>query len=395
MQGIEKKNLVAIINRLDIGGTAMNTIPLMDGMQNYFNVTVLYGDTDTNAAAISFYQVHYPTVQLIPVKYLGKQINFFKDFLAFLNVRKALKKAKPFIVHTHGSKAGLVGRVSAFLLRVPIKVHTYHGHFFHSYFGKMKTALIIFIEQLLAKITTQIIVLSKSQQHDICSIYKITAFEKTSVVALGIQQENFWKDTFASRSFFRQKFMLPTDAVAIGIVGRLAPVKNHKLFIDAAIELLRNKIEKLFFFIVGDGDESAYIKHYLQNQTKQNPSWLSHFIFTSWYTEIAEVHNGLDILVLTSFNEGTPLSVIEAQTCGKPVVSTNAGGARDTLIDEKTGFIVPRNDMGLLVAKMQELINNKDLRESFGYAAKEFAAKNFSLQTQITNTKKVYDIHLN
>ena len=389
----QKHKVVAILNRLDIGGTAMNTFPLMHGLQNYFDVTILYGDRDSDASVISYYQINYPQVKIVPVKFLNNSYNFISDIRAIIFIKKWLQLYKIDIVHTHGSKSGLIGRIAAQLSKTPIKIHTYHGHFFHSYFGKLKTSLFILLERALSKITTKLITLSNSQHQDICSVYKISPASKTVIIPLGIQLENFIVDKVQKRKNFRERFKIHNNQIAIGIVGRLAPIKNHYLFIDAAIILLKQNIESLTFFIVGDGEKTNSVKKYLYQQLKLefgNIDMIHHFIFTSWYTEIEEVQNGLDIVVLTSSNEGTPLSIIEAQICGKPIVATNVGGVADTIINNETGFVVENNNAKLIAEKLIGLINNESLRIDLGKKATKFASVNFSLQKQIENTKQLY-----
>lgn len=389
----KKYKVVAILNRLDIGGTAMNTFPLMHGLQNYFDITILYGDRDSDASVISYYQINYPQVKIVPVKFLNNSYNFISDIRAIIFIKKWLQLYKIDIVHTHGSKSGLIGRIAAQLSKTPIKIHTYHGHFFHSYFGKLKTSLFIFLERGLSKITTKLITLSNSQQQDICTVYKISSTSKTTIIPLGIQIENFILDKEKKRMNFRERFKLNSTQLGIGIVGRLAPIKNHYLFIDAAIILLKKNVDHLIFFIVGDGEKTNSVKRYLNQELKSvfgNIDLINHFVFTSWYTEIEEVQNGLDIVVLTSSNEGTPLSIIEAQICGKPIVATNVGGVADTIINNETGFVVANNNAELIAEKLLDLVSNESLRIELGKKATDFASVNFSLQKQIENTKQLY-----
>ena len=389
-----KKKVVAILNRLDIGGTAMNTFPLMNGLQEFFDVTILYGDRDSDASVISYYQINYPSINIVPVRTLNNSYNIFQDFVTINFISKWLKKEQVQLVHTHGSKAGFVGRIAAKNSKIPITIHTYHGHFFHSYFGKIKTGLFILLERYLSKITTHLITLSNSQLNDICNVYKISNTNKTSIIQLGIQPDNFIIDKEKKRNNFRDRFKLTSNQIAIGIVGRLAPIKNHYLFIDAALLLLKNDKTNIVFFIVGDGEKTNTVKKYLSHQLKiafGNLNDLHHFVFTSWYTEIEEVQNGLDIVVLTSSNEGTPLSIIEAQVCGKPVVVTNVGGVSDTVINNETGFVVENNNSAIIASKLKDLINDEALRLKLGQKATEFATVSFSLQKQILQTKNLYN----
>ena len=226
-----KPNVIIVLNRLVIGGQAVDTIPLAYYLQNYFNVLILYGEKEADEIEASFLLEQYPNLQVKKIKQLRRTINPITDLIAFFSIVQQIKKHKASIVHTHGSKSGLLGRLAAWLLSVPVIVHTFHGHLFHSYFNSIGNFFIKNIERLLAKISTHIIALSDEQFKEITKTYSIAPSNKVSIIPLGVDEKALQLSVELNREKFRTQFnLLPTD-IAIGIVGRVVPIKNHFLFL--------------------------------------------------------------------------------------------------------------------------------------------------------------------
>ena len=326
---------------------------------------------------------------------LKRNINPVNDIRAFLKVYSVIKNFKPQIVHTHGSKSGLIGRLAAYRAKVPVIIHTFHGHLFHSYYNSFFSSVLKRSERQLSKITSTAIAISEWQKKELCELYKIAPAEKVKVIHLGITVQQSTEEKNQQRKSFREKYHVGDEVIAIGIVGRIVPIKNLSMFVQVAAELSETTKITLRFFIIGDG----YLKKQVQDQCDSRKlSWTNNgtgsgtsVIFTSWIDEIIPAILGLDIVVLTSNNEGTPMSIIEAQSCGKPVVATNVGGVRDTLIDEQTGFLVPPGDVQAMVKKLQYLVENAELRTQMGLRAREFASSQFSKQAEIENFRKLYN----
>jgi len=386
--------LLIILNRFVIGGQAVDTIPLAWFLKNDFDILILYGEKEKDEIEPSFLIEKYPGLVLKKIKYLRRSINPFSDLFAFFTVLFTILKYKPHIVHTHGAKSGFIGRITSFLSGVPVVVHTFHGHFFHSYFSRNISALIAFVERSVGKITTSAICLSPAQKQELVETYKILPASKVSIIPLGFafdQQQSAGQ----CRQAFRNKYGLQPHDVAVGIVGRIVPVKNHAFFLQVAEQILAEATNtNVAFFVVGDGEVRDKVEALLtEKQIAFNNNRITaanRVVFTSWITDMYEVMNGLDIVALTSLNEGTPLSVIEAQYFKKPVVSTDAGGVRDTMIDNVTGFITNQDDLPAFKQKLQLLINNRELRETMGEAGCKFASEQFSKQNEIDRTKSFY-----
>lgn len=394
-----KPRLLIILNRFVIGGPAVDTIPLAWHLKKDFEIIILYGEKETDEVEPEFLLKKYPGLQLKKIKSLRRTFNPFLDINAFLHVLVILSKFKPHIVHTHGAKSGFTGRLAAWISRTPVIIHTYHGHFFHSYFSKKVSALVALAERIIGKITTRSIALSEVQKNELVSEFKILPASKVAVIELGFDfNENI--DFDAKRVAFRSKYNLQSTDIAIAIVGRIVPVKNHSFFVRAISEMLTfNKENPPAFFIIGDGELRKQIEKELNDAnipfSDNAINGETRVVFTSWLTDIYEVMNGLDIVALTSLNEGTPLSIIEAQFFKKPVVCTNVGGVADCMQDTITGFLSEKNDIITFTEKLQFLIDNKDLRVEMGKAGNQFVSEKFSKQKEIELTKNLYFSLLN
>ena len=246
----------------------------------------------------------------------------------------------------------------------------------------------------MGKITTAAVALSNAQKEELAHKYNILPAAKIIVIPLGFafDQEN---NAGVLRNTFRNKFGLQNEHVATGIVGRIVPVKNHLFFIKVIEKILGTAgMGNAVFFIVGDGDLKQQVELELKKRNiGYNNSGISNnnkVVFTSWVTDMYEVMNGLDIVALTSLNEGTPLSVIEAQFFKKPVVSTDAGGVRDTMQDGISGFVSATNDEDDFKENLVKLIQDAQLRKDMGEAGFDFASTRFSKTEEVNATRSLY-----
>jgi glycosyltransferase involved in cell wall biosynthesis len=250
------------------------------------------------------------------------------------------------------------------------------------------------MERWLATKTTRIIALSNMQQQQIVEQYRICTAKKIAVVPLGIELAAFKEQRPEKRRSFRDKYKLNPSDMAIGIVGRIVPIKNHELFVQT-VALLQQRWPLVRFFIVGDGHLRKKLQHTCQilgiNHTfypeEPRPATI---VFTSWITEVDKVMAGLDMVVLTSHNEGTPVSLMEAQASGIPVVSTKAGGIDDIVLHGQTGFTVARHQPEHLAAAIEKLLQNQTLMHTMGAAGEARANQQFRKERQVLDLNKLY-----
>ncbi len=389
--------ILRILNRFNLGGPTYNVAYLTKYISKEYE-TILVGGLKEDAEASSEYILKDLNISYTIIPEIRREINLRQDFKAFRKLIKLIKTEKPDIVHTHASKAGMLGRMAAIYCGVPYIFHTFHGHVFHSYFGKIKTSVFIAIERFLAKRSTAIIAISESQKYDLGTLYKICSPQKIEVVPLGLNLHRFSEDLTAKRTAFRSKYNIAPDEIAIGIVGRLAKVKNHKLFIDAiALCYNQNAGKKIRAFIIGDGELNEELQLYCTNQripfnTNNDNQFDQLITFTSWIQNVDVAYAGLDIVTLTSFNEGTPVSIIEAQAAGKPIVATNVGGITMIVKDGETALL---SDISLeqFSKNLYKLIENKELRDTMGENSRNFSGEKFSYERLCSDIEKVYKKH--
>ena len=235
--------ILRILNRFNVGGPTYNVAYLTKYLSDEYE-TKLIGGLKEKSEASSEYILQNLDIDYQIIPEIQRGISLGRDYKAYKKVVKIIQETKPDIVHTHASKAGMIGRMAAIRCHVPYIFHTFHGHVFHSYFGKAKTQFFICIERYLARKSTAIIAISDTQKYELGTVYKICKPEKIEVVNLGFDLKRFSENTEEKRKQFREKYSVADDEIAIGIVGRLAAIKNHKLFIDAIERCVQNIPEK-------------------------------------------------------------------------------------------------------------------------------------------------------
>lgn len=387
--------ILRILNRLIIGGPSLNATYLTKYMAPEYETMLVIGGKDDHEQD-AMHLAENLGIEPVVVPTMKRAINIVDDRKAYNDIKKIIKDYKPDIVHTHAAKSGAIGRLAASACKVPVIVHTFHGHVFHSYFGKAKTNAFIQIERYLARKSSGIIAISDIQKQELGETYKICPTDKIKVIPLGLDLDKFQENKEAKRTAFRSKYLIEDDEIAIGIIGRIVPVKNHSLFVAAIARLKAQSNQKLRFVIVGDGDMRAQTEMELaaaQIDYAYFPSEkrAAQAICTSWLTEMDVVFAGLDIVALTSHNEGTPVSLIEAQAAGKPVVSTNVGGVADVVLQNQTGLITPPGDVEAFAEALLQLSENENKRQEFGLAGQHFVKKRYSYQRLVKDMSGYYE----
>tara|TARA_E500000331_G_scaffold182672_1_gene176015 strand:- start:5104 stop:6291 length:1188 start_codon:yes stop_codon:yes gene_type:complete len=389
-----KKRVLRIINRLNLGGPTYNVTYLSKFMDDEYD-TLLVAGIKLESEASSEFIINKYEINATYVKHMYREINIFNDIKAYYEIKKIIKEFKPDIVHTHAAKSGALGRLAAYSEKVPVIIHTFHGHVFHSYFSKFKTNLYILIEKFLANKSTCIIAISNEQKKELSNKFNICSDKKIKVIPLGFDLKKFQEKISEKRNVFREKYNLNKGELGIGIVGRLTAIKNHTFFLDM-IKIVKNKTnKKLRFFIVGDGEDMSKLKSYCNiheiNFTDHNDAIHDKTLcFTSWIKDIDVVYSGLDIVTLTSLNEGTPVAIIEALAANKPVVCTRVGGIEDVVDENKNGFIVDKNDVLAFSNKLLKLIEDNKLRNAFSSCGFNHVQNRYSYLRLVDDMKNLY-----
>jgi len=305
-----------------------------------------------------------------------------RDIKAVAKLYTLIRRQRPHIVHTHTAKAGFVGRLAAYLAGVPIIVHTYHGHVLHGYYGTGKSWMLRKMEQTLARITDRLVTVSDQVKQELAA-FGVAKPEQISVIPLGFDLEPFL-NSHHERGRFRKELALSNASRLVGIVGRIFPIKNHCLFLDAAARIAAQE-PSARFVIVGDG----VLRSALEQQAKEL-GVADRVVFTGWRRDLPRIYADLDALVVSSDNEGTPVSAIEAMACGSPVVATRVGGLPDLIIDGATGCLVPPRDADALASAVVNLIQSPEAARELGRNAREAVRKRFAVTRLIDDMDQLY-----
>lgn len=365
--------ILRIINRFNLGGITYNVSYLSKYLPQEYE-TLLAGGTHEEGEESSLYIPQSLGLKPLLVEEMRRSINPLQDYFAYRRIKQLIHEFKPDIVHTHASKAGAIGRLAAIGCKVPVIVHTFHGHVFHGYFGKFKTTVFKIIERYLAKKSNAIVAISNIQKQELSAIHNICKAENIHVIPLGFDLKKFTENKETKRKTFREKWKVNGDEIAIGIIGRLAPIKNHFLFIDAIEFVLKHSDKKIKAFIIGDGETKQALMSYIQQKQMQQS-----ITFTSWIKEVDCALAGLDLVALTSKNEGTPVSLIEAQAAAKFIVSTNVGGIQDILHTD-CGLLSEANDEDKYKKNLLYAVTNFDEVSAKANAASQAVIEKFSYE---------------
>ncbi len=396
--------ILRIIARLNVGGPARHVVWLTEALSSDDFESVLVAGTVPPGEEDMSYLAAEAGIEPVLVKEMSRELSP-KDIVSFWKLYRLMLHYRPDIVHTHTAKAGTVGRAAAFayrwltwrsLIGKPRQVtviHTFHGHVFHSYYGRAKTSIFIAIEKLLARFATnRIITISPQQLREINQEVGIGRSEQFHVIPLGIDLEPFAGDG-GERQHFRDEVGVREDTLLVGFLGRLTEIKNIPCFLKAAA--LAGPGSNMFFAIVGDGHlRKSLEKTAVQLGVGKTVRFLGN------RNDIPSVYDGLDIVVLTSHNEGTPLSLIEAMAAGKPVVSTAVGGVIDLLgeVIEKhklfsiceRGIAVPPDSAEGINAGIQALAADAALKQQLANAGKFFVQAHYSRERLVKDIKNLY-----
>ncbi|UCF82787.1 MAG: glycosyltransferase [Desulfobacteraceae bacterium] len=402
--------IIRIIARLNVGGPAIQAVSLSSELpKDLYQTMLVCGKVSPWEGDMGYFAKEKGIKPLI-IPRLGRKISPIDDMKSFFALRDAIKRFRPHIIHTHTAKAGTLGRLAAVSINSTFRsgkrirlVHTFHGHTFHSYFSPLKTFLFIQIERFLAKFTDRIIVISPLQRNDISYRYRIANNERVRILPLGFDLSTF-SNCDKHPGNLRERYLSSKspETVLVGIIGRLAEVKNHCMLMDAAKHLQdRGELDPFRFVVVGDGELRAKLMKYAEALGVQDA-----VMFTGWQRNMAPVYKALDILALTSKNEGTPVTLIEAMAAKKPVVATDVGGVRDLMGDirevmpngfllAENGILVPSEDGDALANTLLFLLKNREMSTQMVKRAHTFVHRQYSMERLLTDIKLLYNELMN
>jgi len=385
-----KTKAIHVITRFDKGGSAENTFLTVQGLdKDKYQVILIQGLAEEScmgreeAAAVerNLTEAEKSGVEIITIPELVRSIRPLDDLKAFLALIRIFKQEKPHIVHTHTSKAGILGRWAAFFANTKVIVHTPHGHVFWGYFSKCKTACFILLERLTASITDKIITLTEQEKQDHLR-FRIAPEGKFRVIHSGVDLAAF-SDAQFNAPGRREKLGIPPEALIVGTAGRLTPIKGHKYLLEAAAVISRRKTN-VFFVFLGDGE--------LATDLSQMASSLGikKVMFLGWRQDVPEVMSTFDIFVLPSLNEGMGKVLVEAMALGIPIVASDVGGIPDLVTHNYNGLLVPPADVEGMAKSINVLLDYSTKRMEMGDRGKIIAI-DYSAEKMIDKIDRLYD----
>lgn len=390
----KKIKVLRILNRFCVGGPVYNALNLTKYIDSNKYETFLIGGIAEPHENSSEYILEKSGIKYKKLKYMRRAISPFYDFIAFIQILRIILKFKPDIIHTHAAKAGLLGRFAGFLYFKNVKiVHTYHGNVFEGYFSPLINKIILYIERFLAKKSTKIIAISNLQKNELLNKYKICNEDKIIVVPLGFDLSKFTENNLEKRNKIRNEFLVEDNELLITIIGRVVPIKNHRLFIDAFNYCKEKSKINIKGLIVGDGSEVKDIINYANKKgnltsyktvTKNND-----FIFTSWRSDIDYILAASDVVCLTSINEGTPVSIIESMASATASISTNVGGVSDIITDSFNGCIA-EGELVSFGEKLLKIIEDNKFRNKIAENARDKSVATYDYKILVNNIEDLY-----
>ena len=396
--------IVRIIARLNVGGPAKHVVWLTDRMRRRGHESVLVAGTVPEGEEDMAYFAAQNGVEPIYLREMSRELSA-KDAVSLWKLYRILKRERPDIVHTHTAKAGTVGRLAAFLYRwgtwrtliaqprdVRV-VHTFHGHVLHGYYGKRKSWLFARIERILAATATdKIIVISPQQLEELNGTYGIGRPDQFEIVRLGIDVAS----GPSSVARLRDELDASDDALLVAFVGRLTEIKDVPLLLRAFATCVRRSDSlPMKLVVIGDGQLRVELED-LSRQLHID----ANVAFLGNRENVAELLSEIDMVALTSKNEGTPLSLIEAMAAGKPVIATAVGGVVDLVgpVEEaRDGFQVCERGIAVTTRDPEDLARaliyaaqNEKLRNRIAASGRQFIIENYSVDRLEEDIERLY-----
>jgi glycosyltransferase involved in cell wall biosynthesis len=378
----KKVKIFRIITKLNIGGSSIHSVLLTAHLDKDLYQSILIRGNQEKEGGTLDDLIHSKGVKPLVIPEMVREISPIKDLIASWKLYRLMKIEKPEIVHTHSSKAGTLGRLAAKIAGVPLIIHTFHGHVFKGYFGNLKSKIFIIVERLLALITTKIITVCPAQRKEILN-FKIANSNKIIFIYLGLELTPFLSCNHY-KGELRKELGIQDSSPVVGVVARLVRVKGIDYFLRAVKEVSKHK-PRVKFLIVGDGE----LRFELENLVRKL-GIEENVLFLGFRRDLVKIYADLDLVVLSSLNEGLPVSIIEAMASGKPVIATDVGGVKNLIQNEINGILIPPEDVNSLAKAMVYLLENPGLRTKMGQISKEKAYPFFNYTRLIKDVNVLY-----
>jgi glycosyltransferase involved in cell wall biosynthesis len=367
--------VMRIIARMNIGGPAVQVSGLMRSLNpSGFDHRLYTGFCALDEA--DYLDIIAKDIQFSRINGFGRRVNLKGDLQALYSLVKEIRRFKPQIIHTHTAKAGVLGRIASILSFHPsIRVHTFHGHLLNGYFGPFKKSLVVTAEKFLGMFTHQLLAVGDMVRQDLLAA-GVGKPIKFSIMPPGLEISDL-----PGKKDARDLLGLSPQILQCAYIGRVTQIKRPDRFLDVVEEVKRRGLS-IEFFMAGDGEllDNCRARIALQDLSVK---------VLGWQRNMEEVLSAADIVLLTSDNEGTPLSLIQAGMAGLPVVTTRVGSVPEIVIDGVTGIITSL-DVQAIADALEKLLNCKELRVEMGASAREFTLANFGVERLVNDHELLY-----
>jgi glycosyltransferase involved in cell wall biosynthesis len=385
----KRGRVTRVIARLNVGGPAIQAITLTKELERFGYVTRLVRGVEDPAEGTMDYLAEQLGVAPTLVSSMRRDPSF-GDLMALLRLVALMRRDRPKVVHTHAAKGGTLGRLATVLAfplpsRRPVLIHTYHGHSLTGYFSARKARFYTLVERILATQTDVLLAVSSEVRDDLIGL-GVAPASRLRVMPLGFDLSPFTDDTDreARRLALRKLWGLSDGELVVTLIARLVPIKRVDRFLDAAVSVARGR--KVRFVVVGDGELGEELK-----ASSQAKTLAERLVWAGFRRDIPDVCFASDVVMLTSDNEGTPVSLIEAQAAAVPVVATDVGGTRSVVLDGESGLLSPPGDSAALVAALGRLLDDPSLRRRMGDAGRSHVTTEFTLDRLVSDHASLYD----
>jgi glycosyltransferase involved in cell wall biosynthesis len=378
--------VLRVIARLNVGGPALHVSYLTAGLAERGYETTLVAGTVARGEESMAFVADAHNVRVETLSELHREISPVRDLRAIVRLAQLIRRERPTILHTHTAKAGAVGRIAALLAggdRPPIIVHTFHGHVLRGYFGRIMTFGFRTLERWLARTTTSLVAVSPEVRDDLVAL-GVAPAEKFTVVRLGIDLDRRVDNDDTQRRETRRLMGLRQDAFVVGWVGRMTGVKRTDLVVRTLERLVARGVDS-YVVLVGDGPDRERLERFAHEL-----GVVKRCLFLGYQEDVARFYDAIDVLLLPSINEGTPVSVIEALAAGRPAVATRVGGVPDVVRDGVDGFLVDGGDADELAEKLAELAADPDRRAGMGDAGRARVFERYAVSRLVDDVDQLY-----
>ncbi len=367
--------VMRIIARMNVGGPAVQVSGLMRGFDSSeFDHRLFTGFCATDEA--DYLDTVATDVAAVRIEGFGRRISLGGDIKAFFALIKEIRRFKPHVIHTHTAKAGFLGRIASVVsLHSSVRVHTFHGHLLNGYFGSVKRSLVVLAEKFLAIFTDHLLAVGEKVRQDLL-LAGIGSKNRFGVMPPGLSI-----GSLPPRRESCESLGLLNNQLQCAFIGRITQIKRPDRFLDLVAEVKRRKIE-INFFIAGDGELMDSLRKRIADENLP-------VTILGWQSDIEKVLSAADIVVLTSDNEGTPLSLIQAGMSALPVVTTNVGSVPEVVLDGVTGLVTSM-DIQEMADALEKLFNDAGLRTQYGIAAQEFTLSHFGVKRLVHDHEELY-----